>query len=87
LIRSTLTPSIATNNGKQDFAALTTPRTWANGNFGHGMVNANRAAGIVAWLDWQANGNATAGKFFTDPSNGYLKTRGYTEVYAKGFPA
>jgi hypothetical protein len=46
-------------------------------------VNPDRAAAIVAWLDWQGKGNETAGKFFTDPSNGYLKTRKYTEISAR----
>jgi hypothetical protein len=49
------------------------------------MVNAKRAAGIVAWLNWQAKGNATAGKYFTDPRNTYLKSVGYTEVKSKNF--
>jgi hypothetical protein len=76
---------IASSNGKADYQALKIPATWANGQFGHGQVNAKRAAGIVAWLNWQAKGNATAGKYFTDPSNNYLKSHGYTEVSSKNF--
>jgi hypothetical protein len=72
-----------TANGKADYNSLNIATTWANGNFGHGVVNADRAAGIVAWLDWKGNGNETAGKFFTDPANSYLKTHSYTEVSAK----
>ena len=82
---STLILLIATNNGKQDYAVLKTPATWASGQFGHGMVNAKRAAGIVAWLNWQAKGNATAGRYFTDRSSTYLKSMGYTEVSSKNF--
>jgi hypothetical protein len=77
--------STASKNGKQDYDSLKIPAVWANGQFGHGQVNVKRAKAIIAFLDWQAKGNETAGKYFTDPSNGFLKGNSYTEIASKNF--
>jgi hypothetical protein len=61
------------------------PATWANGQFGHGQVNVKRAAGIIAWMNWQAKGNQTAGKHFFEPNDPFWRANGYTEIKFKNF--
>lgn len=85
-LSSTLISSVATSNGKSDYAVVKAPATWANGNFGHGQVNVKRAAGIIAWMNWQAKGNQSAGKHFFEPNDPFWRTNSYTEIKYKNFP-
>jgi hypothetical protein len=85
IVNIILTSSVATNNGKSDYAVVKAPATWANGNFGHGQVNVKRAAAIIAWMNWQAKGNQTAGKHFFEPNDPFWKQNSYTEVKYKNF--
>jgi len=76
---------MATSNGKSDYNIVKAPATWANGQFGHGQINARRAAGIIAWMNWIAKGNESAGKHFFEPNDPFWRTNGYTEVKYKNW--
>ena len=72
-------------NGKSDYEALKVPTTYASGPFSHGGGGLKMNAAVVAWMNWQAKGNETAGKIFLDPEHTYLKSLGYTEILTKNW--
>jgi len=74
-----------TNNGKQDYAILTSPATWASGPFGHGGGGAKMATAVATFFNWQLKGDETAKKAFLDPSDRTIKGLGYQELERKNW--
>ena len=76
---------VGTRNGKQDYAALTSPTTWANGPFGHGGGGAKMATAVGTFFNWQLKGDEAAKKVFLDAQDRTLKNLGYQEVERKNW--